>query len=153
MQDLLNRFGLTLQFISLWMVTPEIIGEERILHGAAAARSFAERTRGRASGVNIKLLETKYVLILGPFVLLVGAGAITQLLGFGIPRALVTFGAVSIPALWILVLLTLVIRGMGWIESVLRILASSRHRLLIGGGVLFTIGYILLMWATWLPAG
>jgi hypothetical protein len=40
MQDWLNRVGLTLQFLSLWFVTPQIFGEERMQR---AGESIARR--------------------------------------------------------------------------------------------------------------
>jgi hypothetical protein len=47
-QDWTNRIGLTLQFISLWLVTPEIIGQARMTRAADYLRDANARKRARA---------------------------------------------------------------------------------------------------------
>jgi hypothetical protein len=43
MQDWANRIGMTLQFLSLWFVTPQILGEAKMLDAAKAIRRAIEK--------------------------------------------------------------------------------------------------------------
>src|SRR5690348_14204262 len=43
MQNWVNRLGLTLQFLSLWLVTPQIVGESALLKVGDRARELQQK--------------------------------------------------------------------------------------------------------------
>jgi len=70
MQDWANRIGLTLQFLSLWLVTPQIIGEDVLLQGAAKLGAGSRRIRKAANGCATQVLSCLIQLLSGCFLLL-----------------------------------------------------------------------------------
>jgi hypothetical protein len=152
MQDWLNRLGLTLQFLALWLVTPQIVGEDLMLKAgkslSAMAEAWADFVRKIRKAVN-SLRETLVVLffLLGviAFILLHTGPAHSvgywMLAIFG--SVLAALGIISLVAS----LVALVMSGLGWLS---RTSTRSAHGLLIAGAIVFTAGFAVLLAGTWI---
>jgi hypothetical protein len=152
MQDWLNRLGLTLQFLALWLVTPQIVGEDLMLKAgkslSAMAKAWADFVRKIRKALN-SLREALAAL----FFLL---GVIAVILLYTDPAhsvgywMLAVFGSV-LSALTIIAvvvsLIALVMSGLGWLS---RTSTRSAHSLLIAGAIVFTTGFGVLLAATWI---
>jgi hypothetical protein len=155
MQDWLNRIGLTLQFFALFFVTPEIIGSKRVdelirtlwtkplIRLRSMALGFKILGAGFLSAAVIALLIEVYPLATPQFWETTDYGGV-------IPYIIV---ATIVPLLfWIALFVgacVLVAKGLGkLIDWVIKVPKSA---LPIGAG-LFTVGFILLLWATFVHA-
>jgi len=171
-EDWANRIGLTLQFISLWLVTPEIIGQARMTRAADYLRDANARKRARAQK---RLQRTvKMVKDLG------WGGLLMLFVVIGLEQAFFTFTrqgsghghrAARIPfslsnlaivvvangtvALFALALLASYHLVTSWARGGLHLLldagARTPHRFLLTGAFLFSVGFVVLLCATWLP--
>ena len=173
MQDWANRIGLTLQFISLWLVTPEIIGQARMTQAADYLRDVNARKQAQAQ----KRLQRTVKMVKDPG----WVGLLMLFVVIGLEQAFFTFarqgsghhghtaaripfslsnlavvtignGAVALLALAFLASYHLVI---SWARGALRLLldagARTPHRFLLTGASLFSVGFVVLLCATWLP--
>jgi hypothetical protein len=135
MQDWLNRLGLTLQFIALFLTSPEIVGKERM---AAAMGRMSERLAGATAW----LLSVAF----GALVLWIFLGHAT----------FVSLEHDGVAVHWdrVIIITSLTI---GWPLSLAilfrlfrAVVDASRSFLPFGAG-LFTLGYVLVMTATFVP--
>ena len=145
MQDWLNRIGLTLQFVAVFLVTPEILGKERV--GRFANRAWISpfsRYRAFLKRNEDPIWITITVITVPTFIALLfsllwkynanGWWLLVALIAFyTVPLALVKlYGGISKP--------------LGRLAE--KMIASSTSFLWIGAFI-FALGYVLLMSATW----
>jgi hypothetical protein len=158
MQDWLNRLGLTLQFLALFLVTPTIVGEDLMLKVGKslsdsahrwAVKMEARRKKISDKPVSLGLVLTVFALpqIIGAILYngwhtgtahSVGHGIIQVHLSFLLVVCAITIAAVSVP------------RAMSGLSWLIRIGTRSAHALLLMGAILFTIGFAVLLAATWI---
>jgi hypothetical protein len=147
MEDWLNRIGMTLQFIALFLVTPEILGEEKVV---ALARTLWVRPSQKI----IKLFTKEGAFTVVFWIIAVGgtlvcAYALSKLGGLFLPDNWWTRlirGWIFYPVFFIVVLLTgFLIDGL---ENMFLKIAHSKRSFLPVGTVLIAIGFVLMMWAT-----
>lgn len=143
MQDWLNRIGLTLQFVALFLVTPEIVGEEKV-------KDVTDRLiRKPLRSLAVRLVDSHRLatnLSLATFLLICLAlsfffgellkGPFSALIVLAFP---VAAGATFIFLLWSFS------RIVAW-------LVQTPRSFLPIGAALFTCGFALLMWATFVRA-
>ena len=148
MQDWLNRIGLTLQFVALFFVTPEIIGEEKVRSMARTiwvepiSKSKDLLTRHRRRAVLI------YAFTLAALV----ATAELWIPETFMPKSLTYFVYPTLAfgvSLVIARAFKLVGRG---IAALANWIIDSPRTFLPVGAFIFTVGFILLIWATFIHA-
>jgi hypothetical protein len=134
-QDWLNRIGLTLQFLALFLVTPEIVGAKRL---EDADKKLANVLRWIAprwwTGIGVGLLVIQVAILI-----------FTPRSDWWLP------GAFSIVTALVFAWLG---PGKGG-KLILRLaerMAKSDRTYLPVGAFIFTIGFVLLMCATFVPA-
>ena len=152
MQDWLNRLGLTLQFLALWLVTPQIVGEDLMLKAgkslsakAKAWAKFLQKIWWTVDSLRDKLTGLLFLLGVPVFILyFIGP---THSVGYWALEAssLVTGALVAI--LLVVGLIALVMSGLSWLS---RTSTRSAHGLLIAGAIVFTAGFAVLLVATWI---
>jgi hypothetical protein len=147
--DWLTRCGLALQFVSLWLVTPQIIGEQRIDSGInhLSQELFRVRLELRNPLPNFRFDLVKGLLLLAPLVLLFrfrprwAGGLLGFLIGFGLVfGVLIAIRAAAFCG-------TYVLSALGDLTK--RMVSSSRSYLLLGA-FLFTVGFAMLFTATFM---
>ena len=150
MQDWLNRTGLVLQFLALFLVTPEILGQEKVdllaqklwiqpLNRLAAWSDASKGTLGWTIFGIIFIWNVVWNFIFNYKVYFEGERDYGKMMGVvfrgdGIPVAITIALAVTV---------VLVMKGV-------RKFAASKRTYLPLGAVLFTVGFGALMWATWI---
>jgi hypothetical protein len=154
--DWLNRFGLMLQFLALWFVTPGILGKKKMLKAGKRLRAFADGWASVAEEVGN--LAEGLILPLG--ILFALPLIVAGILDFHWPGlAHSVWHWTWLVYLWIgtpIVVILMVARwvvfpvmlGLSWVS---RVGARNGHALLIVGAILFTIGFAVLLAATWTP--
>ena len=153
MQGWANRIGLILQFLSLWLVTPQIIGEDHMLRGAAKLRTGSEHARNFLGELRDWVMEHLVgcifligILVVAPLMLIYGSSL------NGAPSWIVVpAGSVALAISGLYCGAYVVSLAMWVMGGLLAVAAGSPRRFLLSGGVLFTLGFIVLLWATWLP--
>jgi len=150
MQDWLNRIGLTLQFVALFLVTPEIIGQEKVA-------ALADKLWIKPLAV-VKKITRHYLLIsLALFIALpiIFRDSANQLLQPDVaflntfPWNWVYDFLMGLTILGSIRLLDLSLSG---INIVIDNVIKSPRSFLPVGAFIFTIGFILLIWATFVHA-
>jgi hypothetical protein len=144
---------LSLQFISVFLVTPQIIGEERIDAYEEDFSGYVERVRGVVDLRRHPRLRRIVLIVL--FASFVGVVLFVTLFLTGTAESLRrrlallnVIAVVNITFLIILILyvstyaITAFLRFVGWI-------AHSSRSFLLFGAFLFTAGFGLLLAATW----
>ena len=157
MQDSLNRVGLTLQFLSLWLVTPQIIGEQRMTE-------YAEEVHRQLNTVR-RFITNHFGMTLLGVVVISGILRLTpydSLIAhaLGKPRnEFLKFVAYWLPGLASLLstiaavlVVYLASMALARLTDGVRWLASSSQSYLILGALLFTVGFGFLLGATWVPS-
>jgi hypothetical protein len=138
-ENWLNRSGLSLQFVALFLVTPEIVGTERLAsftnevwaNPMKSLIAFHER-RGFWYKQFWSVLSTVILVVL----------------------ALVGYLAFANSWAWWKVALTFVVvtfiftGGTIFVGFIFKKLVNAKRSYLPFGALLFTLGFILLMWAT-----
>jgi hypothetical protein len=152
MQDWLNRLGLTLQFLAVWFVTPQIIGEDLMLKAGESLSASALTWSNRMKKIrNLTAnLYTRTGVVIAVLVLIV-----YWLKRFsGLIHSLGKWMAIITALLWVLagsaylfaLLAVPIMSGFSWL---IRTSTRSAHALLIAGAILFTTGFAVLLAATW----
>jgi hypothetical protein len=128
-----NRVGIVLEFLSFWFAAPEILGEGRL------------RKLERGLEVGVRLLSVMVWVTAALLGLLVGVMVVVA------TGEMVTASA----AIIVVFGLTVVAWGLKWedkvISPLLRVLADYEHirqRSLAAGAVLFVVGFLLQLIAT-----
>lgn len=152
---LLNQIGLISQFIALWLVTPGIIGEERMREAGEKLADAADRLRKPIKSIAGNCLFFAGCGLLAVLCGGVGIYLIVGLIGsfFYSHMTLVTpleiiggilaFGF-AVPL--VMLILSVPISGISWL---IRTTIKSDKTLLVAGACCFTIGFGLLLSATW----
>ncbi len=145
MSEWLNRIGLLFDFISFWLVAPEILGEERL----RKLENIIENGI-RGCGAISTLLITGLLIVLGSYLL----GSIsTQTNKFNNLMSYVLF----CPGLFLLLFLINLVRTTAdnviWrtAKRVLNLLADDsqiRQRSLTVGVVFYILGFIIQFWSS-----
>jgi hypothetical protein len=138
-QDWWTRIGLTLQFVSLFLVTPQIVGVEAIQN---ATRDF-----GKFFGGSFDFVKGHQVQV--QFVFTIIVSALITLLAKGSNDSTPMSLLIGLVALVVFFGLTFGLTLMG--RLAVRIAESDRSFLIIGAYV-FTAGFIALLVATFVPA-
>jgi hypothetical protein len=145
---ILNQVGLSFQFVALWLVTPDIIGEERMLKAGEKLAKAAERFRKPIfeAWKNCQFLGCLFVVV---FVLGSGSSAyavfefnwnvLTVLKIAGVIAAVI----VGVP--FAMLILSAPIYALSWLAKKT---TKSSKSLLAAGAYCFTIGFGLLFAAT-----
>jgi hypothetical protein len=154
MQDWLNRLGLTLQFLALFFVTPQIVGEKLMLKAGERLHAFAGRWGSNMKVLGSLLAHSWPAATLPLFlpvllaVILVHVSRTGPVHSAGHWIGMVTFwvylGLASIGT--VLLAAAPVMRGL---SGLIKISTRSAHALLITGAILFATGYAVLLTATW----
>jgi hypothetical protein len=153
MEDWLNRIGLTLQFIALFLVTPQIVGEQAI---ERTAKSLADRGRKfdiwfpdwRFHGVRpFPIIGLTW---LASFWLFGGMSFASREWGPFPPWFDAIYGVIAAAFAGASIVMALIIAP-GFTAWFLHLVADNTHRLLWFGAVTFTLGYTLLILATLHP--
>jgi hypothetical protein len=149
-QEWFNRIGLVLQFVALFLLTPDIFGRERM---ETAATKLRKLTHQITAGILNRIKKRYGTLPLG-----IAAEGLYIIIGLGIlfishlPQVhwlawvagpIIFSGSLSL----IRLVATLPLFFTGWLLE--RLLKRSFLPL---GTMIFGFGFILLPWATWLPA-
>jgi hypothetical protein len=133
MQDWLNRLGLTLQFLALWLVTPQIVGEDLMLKAgqslsamAKAWADFMQKIRKAVSSLREALMGLLVFLVVTAEIL-VHIGP-THSVGYWM-LVVETFIAGTLTMITLVVgLAALVMSGLSWLS---RTSTRSAHGFLI----------------------
>lgn len=159
MQDWANRIGLTLQFAAVWFITPQIIGEKAMVRGSRWLRTTMQKRRDNARRKLKEGLANAHLRTFGTIAVFIAANTfLWAFIFFGGPSGhTLVLGAVGgvmgllgalFSAVGVYFLATLVFGGL---HVVLDAAGRSPHRFLITGAILFTLGFVILLTATFLP--
>jgi len=144
---ILNQVGLFFQFIALWLVTPDIIGEERMLKAGAKLRKAAERLRKpMVSGSGSCLFLGCFFV--GAFFLTGGGGLAVFEFNWNLLTYLKIVGVIVAVILGVpitMLILAVPIYALSWLAEKT---TKSSKTLLAAGAYCFTIGFGLLFAAT-----
>ena len=156
MQDWLNRFGLSLQFFALFFVTPEIIGPKRVKE--LISKLWDEPL------IQLRSMALGFKIIGAGFLIVLVIALLIEIYPAATPQFWETqtdMGAVSTSMIvavvgsflfWMTVFVggcVLAAKGLGkLIDWVIKL---PKNALPIGAGM-FTLGFILLFWATFVHA-
>jgi hypothetical protein len=146
MEDWLNRIGLTLQFVALFLVTPEILGEKKV-------DSLSELWKKPLGWIE-KHLTRNVIVLIGTLLLLAGIRIYTQVVPprsaqhrfLGSVWGLFAFVLCLGIVVWIIQYL------LSWVPRIAGYIANRSKGFFAVGAFIFTIGFALLMWATFVPA-
>jgi hypothetical protein len=156
MQDWLNRIGLTLQFIAVFLVTPEIIGRERVGKFVDDSLGLSVRWLGRFTSWSIGFSGDKLIrYILMPAGFAIGY-LVARHLGIsdatvlgGIAFIAIIFGAGAIFYYLSYTIIAVIIVS---VSRIMKAWLKSGRSFLSLGATLFIVGFICLMWATFVHA-
>jgi hypothetical protein len=154
-QNVANRVGIILQFLSLWLVTPQIIGEEILDKAETMAQHMVETLHKWLSWLKFLLFAAVPVSLAALFW---AALRITSELNSPTPANATSGGPkVTVLILAIASTVELVAISLLLLIPILRLLAwairkgkTLKQHLLVYGAGFFTLGFALLLWATWL---
>jgi hypothetical protein len=152
-QDWLNRVGLILQFLAVWFVTPQIIGEDLLLKAGESLSTSADEW-----SETMKLFRG--ISLVGFFILLVIAGIpliaanALRALHHGVFHSIGTWLGWTVVGLEGLVLAAflvglLAVPVMSGLSRLIKASTRSARRLLVAGAMLFSTGFAVLLAATW----
>jgi hypothetical protein len=153
-QNVANRVGLTLQFVSLWLVTPQIIGEEILDKAETMVQHMVETLRKWLSGLKLLLFAAFGVSLTALFW---GGLRVTDELNGPTSVNTTSSQSQTVIILTISSIVEFVTISLLLLIPVLRLLAwairkgkTLKQHLLVYGAGFFTLGFALLLWATWL---
>jgi hypothetical protein len=160
----MTRIGLTLQFFSLWLVTPEILGREKMEKPTESVHRLLERLAKQVRSKPRALfpLAAKSTAYLTFFLFVVtivsnfapSPGMFDPTFGYvhHVPIKKFAPFAGTIIGFYIAFVITLyIVYFIIWVIGMMvEYSTKSLHVLAAVGAVLFTVGFIALLWATWI---
>lgn len=148
MADWLVRAGLTLQFLSLWLVTPQIIGETRMMN---ASRAIRKRLEGYTDPDWPSLKSWKWMTLVAAAVSLIVVLAYFGPVGVSWDVFVVLLVALIAVVAWPvgIVMTNLVWLTFAGLALSIDLSTRSARGLLIAGAGMFTAGFGFLLSATW----
>jgi hypothetical protein len=147
----LTRLGLLSGFLSFWLATPELIGEETLRHADERLNTMLQRSRTalvrtlRDNNLGLKQAVGTLAFWITLYLLYVNIDAWHRA-GPAAPGVLLLLAGGGLGA-WVLV---------GGLSLLLRVFANRqawRRRTLIFGGVFFSLSWILQLLGTYAPRG
>jgi hypothetical protein len=144
---ILNQVGLSFQFIALWLVTPDIIGEERMLKAGEKLQGAADRLRKPMVSGSGSCLFVGCVFV-GAFIVTGGGGLAVMEFNWNLLTYLKIAGVIvaiifGVPLA--MLILSVPIYALSWLAKKT---TKSSKTLLAAGAYCFTIGFGLLFAAT-----
>jgi hypothetical protein len=141
---ILNQTGLAFQFIALWLVTPDIIGEERMRKAGVKLAKVADRLQKPIASFSGNCLFLGCLFIGLAVISGSGFGVIIVASDWNPLTVLKIIGAIAAAIIgvpFVLLILSLPIAALSWLA---RKTVNSSKSFLAAGAYCFTIGFCLL---------
>jgi hypothetical protein len=159
------RVGLVLQFLSLWLVTPEIVGNKRMNDAREWVNRVPDKVQERVESITFPLLIGAAVGVLGAAIsAVIAILGIPQTPGYSFAprkvqdqfaRTAVKWTLIGSVSLIVICIAVAIIAISSYFITKLACKVTERatesmHTLAVVGAVLFTAGFVVSLLATWM---